>query len=204
MIGIIDYKVGNLLNVSHAVNRLGYEAVITDDIDLLSKSEAIILPGVGAFGACIENFHKGGFYPFVDEWINSGKYIMGICVGMQMMFEKSYEMGEYDGLGYFKGDVVKFQSPLKAPHMGWNQLFINRQDALVSGVRDGDYVYFVHSYHALADKKDVIAYTEYGSDVTAIIGRENIYATQFHPEKSSDVGELILKNFLQIAVGGKK
>ncbi len=204
MIGIIDYKVGNLLNVSHAVNRLGYEAVITDDIDLLSKSDALILPGVGAFGACVENFHKCGFYPFVDKWINDGKYILGICVGMQMLFERSFEMGEYDGLGYFKGDVVRFNEPLKIPHMGWNQLEIVRDDPLMDGVKSGDYVYFVHSYHALADKKDVIAYTDYGTDVTAIIGRENIYATQFHPEKSSDVGEKILKNYLETATGGKK
>lgn len=204
MIGIIDYKVGNLLNVSHAVTRLGYEAVISDDIDILSKADALILPGVGAFGACVENFHKGGFYPFVDKWINDGKYILGICVGMQMLFERSYEMGEYKGLGYFKGDVVRFEAPLKVPHMGWNQLKINKEDPLLNGVNDGDYVYFVHSYHALADKNDVIAYTDYGRDVTAIIGRENICATQFHPEKSSAVGEKILSNYLKIATGGKK
>ncbi|MBR6801583.1 MAG: imidazole glycerol phosphate synthase subunit HisH [Eubacteriaceae bacterium] len=204
MIGIIDYKAGNLLNVSHAVNRLGYEAVITDDTDLLSKAEALILPGVGAFGSCVENFRNSGLQPFVDKWINDGKYILGICVGMQMLFERSFEMGEYKGLGYFKGDVVRFEEPLKVPHMGWNTLNINRPDPLLDGVENGNYVYFVHSYHALADKNDVIAYTDYGTDVTAIIGRENIYATQFHPEKSSKTGELILKNYLTIATGGEK
>lgn len=204
MIGIIDYKAGNLLNVSHAVNRLGYEAVITDDTDLLSKSDALILPGVGAFGACVDNFRKSGLYPFVDEWINSGKYILGICVGMQMLFERSFEMGEHKGLGYFKGDVVRFEENLKVPHMGWNQLEIIRDDPLMDGVENGEYVYFVHSYHALADRADVIAYTDYYHDVTAIIGRENIYATQFHPEKSSGTGEKILKNYLEIATGGKK
>jgi len=204
MIGIIDYKVGNLLNVSHAVKRLGYEAVISDDISVLERSDALILPGVGAFGACVENFHKAGLYPFVDGWLNSGKYILGICVGMQMLFERSFEMGEYKGLGYFKGDVVKFEAPLKVPHMGWNQLKLNRDDPVMDGVKNGDYVYFVHSYHALADKNDVIAYTDYGQDVTAIIGRNNLYATQFHPEKSSDIGEKILGNYLRIATGGTK
>ena len=204
MIGIIDYKVGNLLNVSHAVNRLGYEAIITDNEELLSKSEALILPGVGAFGACMENFNATGLKPFLDRWIDDGKYIMGICVGMQMLFERSFEMGEYKGLGYFKGDVVRFEDPLKVPHMGWNQLEIIRDDPLMNGVKNGDYVYFVHSYHALADRNDVIAYTDYGTQVTAIIGRENIYATQFHPEKSASVGEKILKNFLEIAAGGRK
>ena len=204
MIGIIDYKVGNLLNVSHAVNRLGYECVISDDVDVLGKCDALILPGVGAFGACMENYRKSGLGEFVENWLKEGKYILGICVGMQILFEKSYEMGEYDGLGYFKGEVVKFEAPLKIPHMGWNELKINRTDPIMEGINDGDYVYFVHSYHALADKDDVIAYTDYGSEVTAIVGRDNLYATQFHPEKSGDIGHKILGNYLKIATGGAK
>ncbi len=198
MIGIIDYGVGNLKNVKTAVSKLGYECIISSNADELKNSAGLILPGVGAFGDSIEMLNKSGLRDFVDRWASDNKYMLGICVGMQLLFERSYEMGIFEGLGYLKGEVVPFERPLKIPHMGWNQLEIVREDNIVTNVESGDYVYFVHSYYATPDKEDLIAYTDYGVKAAAIVNKKNLYGVQFHPEKSAQIGEIILKNYLEL------
>ena len=200
MIGIIDYGVGNLRNVENAVNRLGYYCVISSDAKVLAESEGLILPGVGAFGDSMDMLNGSGLRDFVDEWAAAGKYLLGICVGMQLLFERSYEMGVHQGLGYLKGEVVPFSPPLKIPHMGWNQLELDRDDEILKGVKSGDYVYFVHSYYATPQAENLLAHTDYGVKAAAVVKKGNLYGTQFHPEKSGETGNLILKNFLELLV----
>lgn len=199
MIGIIDYGAGNLKNVYNALLRLGFDSVITNDKDILSKCDKLIIPGVGAFGDGMEGLVENDLIDFIDNWVEEGKYLLGICLGMQLLFEKSYEMGEHKGLCYIKGEIVPFDIPkeYKVPHMGWNELVINREDNIVKGINNGEYVYFVHSYHAdKMNDENLIAYSEYHYKVPAVVRNGNVIGMQFHPEKSDKTGEKLLLNFL--------
>ena len=200
MIGIADYGSGNLRNVQAALERLGYESVITDETKVLENTRAVILPGVGAFGDSIDMLNRTNMREFIVSWVTRGNFLLGICVGMQMLFERSFEFGEHQGLGFMKGDVRQFSSESrKVPHMGWNELVIARQSPLINDITDGEFVYFVHSYYAEACEEDLIAYTEYGVKAAAAVGRGNLFGVQFHPEKSSAAGAKILKNFMELA-----
>lgn len=199
MIGIIDYGAGNLRNVYNALNRLGYESVITNDTEVLKNCEKLIIPGVGAFEDGMKGLRENNLISFLNDWVKEGKYLLGICLGMQLLFDKSYEMGEHDGLGFIKGDVVPFDIPksYKVPHMGWNELVINRADNIVKDINNGEYVYFVHSYHAdKMNDEDLIAYSKYHYNVPAVVRHGNVIGMQFHPEKSDKTGTKLLLNYL--------
>lgn len=201
MIAIIDYGVGNLFSVEKALAALGADAKITSDARTIAAADKIVLPGVGAFGDCMENLTATGLIPTIKDFVKTGKPMLGICVGLQILFEGSDESIGVAGLGLLKGKVRRIQAPgLKVPHMGWNSLTIKspRQPLdLFKGLSEKPYVYFVHSYHAVPqDSAIVAATTEYGSELTAAVAKGNIQATQFHPEKSGDVGLAILKNFI--------
>jgi len=200
LIAIVDYDVGNLKNVYTALGDVGLEGVITRDKKVLDNAEAIILPGVGAFSDAMENLIKYDLIDSLEANIKKGKTLLGICLGMQLLFDKSYEDGEFQGLGYIPGEIVKFSAPgLKIPHMGWNNLIINRDSPLVHNIGPEDYVYFVHSYYAVPENfDDVIAYAEYSVKVPGIVKRDNVIGMQFHPEKSSTVGLQLLRNFKEI------
>lgn len=201
MIAIIDYGVGNLFSVEKALAALGADAKITSDARTIAAADKIVLPGVGAFGDCMENLTATGLIPTIKDFVKTGKPMLGICVGLQILFEGSEESIGVAGLGLLKGKVRRIQAPgLKVPHMGWNSLTIKspRQPLdLFQGLSEKPYVYFVHSYHAVPqDSSIVTATTEYGSELTAAVAKGNIQATQFHPEKSGDVGLAILNNFI--------
>lgn len=197
MIAIIDYDVGNLKNVATALKDVALDSVITRDPKVVDNAKAIILPGVGAFCDAMAHLRKYDLVDCLTKNVASGKTLMGICLGMQVLFDKSYEDGEWSGLGYIPGDIVKFDMPdLKIPHMGWNNLIINREDPLALGITPEDYVYFVHSYYAKPKNfGDVVAYAEYAVKVPGIVRKDNVIGMQFHPEKSADVGTRLLKNF---------
>ena len=202
MIVLIDYGVGNLYSVAKAVASVGGDVKISSAADDLKRAEKIILPGVGAFGDCMKNLAATGLIPTIEREIVSGKKILGICVGLQILFTGSEESPAVDGLKIFGGRVKKIRADgLKIPHMGWNSVSIRNEELgignLFKGIKDNSYFYFVHSYHAEPDDKKIIAATTtYGETVTAAIEHENIFATQFHPEKSGDVGLHVLKNFV--------
>lgn len=200
MIGIVDYGLGNLANVKNACETLGYAAMIAGNAKQLQCADALILPGVGAFAAGMEGLIKNGLDGFLKEWVREGKGLLGICLGMQLLFEKSYENGCFAGLGLIEGDVVAIEGNVKVPHMGYNQLHILQpEDALMQGVEEGAYVYFVHSYHAKTPRRNIVATADYGDagDLCSIVRCGSVCATQFHPEKSADTGLLILKNYLE-------
>lgn len=201
MIAIIDYGVGNLFSVEKALAALGADAKITSDASEIAAADKIVLPGVGAFGDCMENLTATGLIPAIKDFVKTGKPMLGICVGLQILFEGSEESIGVAGLGLLKGKVRRIQAPgLKVPHMGWNSLTIKnprQQLDIFQGLSEKPYVYFVHSYHAVPQDSSIItATTEYGSVLTAAVAKGNIQATQFHPEKSGDVGLAILKNFI--------
>lgn len=201
MIAILDYEVGNLRSVEKAVQSLGHTAKVTSDPAEVIRADKIILPGVGAFADCRKGLKQSGLEEAVLEFIDSGKPMLGICVGMQMLFEKDYEFGEHKGFGYFKGAVSKFpdeivKQGLKIPQMGWNQVIKKFDHPLLEGIKTGDYFYFVHSYRALSENPDAEALTcDYGGEFTAMVIKENVAATQFHPEKSQKLGLHLLNNF---------
>ncbi|MZQ82646.1 imidazole glycerol phosphate synthase subunit HisH [Paenibacillus sp. 5J-6] len=197
MIAIIDYGMGNLHSVSKAVERLGYEAVVTGDAEQILAAEGAILPGVGAFGDAMEQLRESGLNDVVLRYAESGKPLLGICLGMQLLFSSSEEHGNHEGLGLLPGSVVRFRGDYKVPHMGWNKLsYKQSQSPIFKGIEEG-HVYFVHSYHAKPEREsDLLAVTDYYQPVTAIVGRENVYGMQFHPEKSGDIGMQLLRNFL--------
>ena len=195
MIAIIDYGVGNLGSVLNAFKYLGYEAIVTSSKEEILNADKVVLPGVGAFNDAMEAFKKRGFVEVINEVFKKGTPILGICVGMQMLFEKSYEYGIHDGLGFLKGNIIKFDNlTYKVPQIGWNQINVIKDNPLLKGL-DKKYVYFVHSYHV--DRSEYrISLTEYADSIyPSAINYKNIYATQFHPEKSGEVGLQILKNF---------
>ena len=203
MITIVDYGMGNLRSVQKAFEHLGYSAEVTDDARKVEKAARLVLPGVGAFGDCIVNLQQGGFVEAIHAHIDSGRPFLGICLGLQVLFSSSEEFGAHTGLNIIPGRVEQFSTSmrengefLKIPHMGWNQIEIQRGCPLLRGVENGSYVYFVHSYRVVPDAEDVIlTTTDYGVRFCSSIWHENVMATQFHPEKSQAVGLQILKNF---------
>lgn len=199
MIAIVDYGVGNLKNVYNALTQLGMECIITGDREAIDQADAIVLPGVGAFKDAMDHLVDSGLDKVIKDYAAKGKPLLGICLGMQLLFETSYEDGIWQGLGLLKGEIVRFQPGRKVPHMGWNQLHIKRDHPLVKGIEDGEYVYFVHSYHLdPAYMDDVLLYTDYGVDVPAVVCRDKVMGMQFHPEKSSTTGIKLLENFKEL------
>ena len=200
MVGIIDYGVGNLFSLQSSFKAIGEEAFVSGDMAELAKADRLLLPGVGAFEDAARKLRASGLDVFVRQQAAAGKPLLGICLGMQMLFEKSFEYGEHEGLGLLKGQVVpmagKLPAELKIPHMGWNALEV-KQGKLLSGV-DGEYVYFVHSFYAEGCGDSLAAVTEYGIPITAAVERGNIFGCQFHPEKSGNVGLSILRKFCQL------
>ncbi|MFC0211870.1 imidazole glycerol phosphate synthase subunit HisH [Paenibacillus chartarius] len=202
-IAIIDYGMGNLHSVSKAVERLGFPYVITSDAEELLAADGAILPGVGAFGDAMEQLEATGLKDAVLQYAASGKPLLGICLGMQLLFSSSEEHGYHQGLNLLPGHVVRFQGEYKVPHMGWNRLSFKQPSPLFSDLEEG-HVYFVHSFHARPELvSDLLATTDYYQPVTAIVGRGNVYGMQFHPEKSGDVGIKLLGNFLSLTKNGK-
>ncbi len=203
MLSILDYGVGNLFSLCSSFSAIGAEAVVTSDPELIRASSGIILPGVGAFRDAAAKLRASGLWEPILNEAKSGKPLMGICLGMQMLFEKSYEYGEYEGLGLIPGAVRPISDVIpkefKIPHIGWNALHFQRQSVLFSGIREGDYVYFVHSYYATDCDKAVIATADYGAPLTAAVETGNVMGCQFHPEKSGEIGLRILRNFCEIA-----
>ncbi|OGU00090.1 MAG: imidazole glycerol phosphate synthase, glutamine amidotransferase subunit [Geobacteraceae bacterium GWC2_48_7] len=206
MIAIVDYGMGNLRSVQKGFEKIGAEAVITSDPQAVLKADKIVLPGVGAFRDCMRNLEQGGFVEPILKVIAQGRPFLGICVGMQLLFTDSVEFGLYRGLDVIPGHVLRFPEgmheageALKVPHMGWNQLDFKQNAPVFAGVEDGSNVYFVHSYYVRPDADNVIACTtNYGIEFCSAIRKDNITATQFHPEKSQDVGLRMLRNFAEI------
>ena len=203
MLAIIDYGVGNLFSLKSSIEAIGTENVITSDPSVIKNADHIILPGVGAFGDAMDKLRSTGLDKTVIEAAASGIPLLGICVGMQMLFTKDFEYGEHDGLDLISGEVRDIReiisSELKVPEIGWNSLHITKQESkLFDGIKDGAYVYFVHSYSALKCDKDISALTDYSVPITAAVESANVYGTQFHPEKSGAVGLRILENFCHI------
>jgi len=200
MIAVIDYGVGNLFSVEKALIAAGGEVSVTSDAETIKSADKLVLPGVGAFGDCMKNLENTGLTNIIKEEIQNKKPLLGICVGLQLLFEKSEESPGVKGLGIFKGSIKKIDAKCaKLPHIGWNSLNITRVKGdidLFNGLKENSYVYFVHSYHANTSENIITATTDYGEKVTAAIARENVAATQFHPEKSGDVGLKILENFV--------
>lgn len=199
-IAIVDYGMGNLHSVSKAVERLGYEALISSDEGEILAADGVILPGVGAFGNAMEHLRQSSLDATVQKVAAGKQPLLGICLGMQLLFSSSEEHGAHEGLGILPGTVVRFTGgDYKVPHMGWNKLQYREENSpLFAGLVEG-YVYFVHSYHVLPEvKTDVLATTDYGNDVTAIVGRDSVFGMQFHPEKSGELGMNLLRNFLKL------
>ena len=201
-IAIIDYGMGNLHSAAKALEKVGAQVTVTRDPELVRQADKVILPGVGAFGDCMKNLNERGLAPVIHEVIAAGKPFLGICVGLQMLFEGSEEDPGIAGLGIFKGLVRKITAPgLKIPHMGWNNLEYRTSSSLFQGLPPAAYVYFVHSFHAVpTDESCITAVTDYGGQVTAAVGRGLVQAVQFHPEKSSAVGLKILANFKEMSI----
>jgi glutamine amidotransferase len=196
VIAIIDYGMGNLHSVSKAVERLGCEMAVTSDPLQILAADGAILPGVGAFGDAMANLRETGLADTVKAYAASGKPLLGICLGMQLLFTESEEHGLHQGLNLLPGRVVRFQGSYKVPHMGWNELSFVQPSPLFEGVEPG-HVYFVHSYHALPEQRsDLLAVTDYHQPVTEIVGRDSVYGLQFHPEKSGEQGMALLERFV--------
>ena len=202
MIAIIDYGVGNLFSLSSSFKAIGADTVVTGDIETIKKADKLILPGVGAFGDAAEKLRDSGLDRVIIDETKNGKPLLGICLGMQLLFEKSYEYGEHEGLGLIEGQVVAMQNSipenLKIPHIGWNALQFKKSSPLFKYINDNDCVYFVHSYYAQNCDNSLIAVTDYGNPLTAAVQKDNIFGCQFHPEKSGNVGLNILKAFCEM------
>ena len=202
MIAIIDYDAGNVKSVEKALHFLGQEAVLTRDKDILLKADKVILPGVGSFGNAMEKLHQYDLIDVIYQIVEKGTPFLGICLGLQLMFESSEESPGVQGLGLLKGRIVRIPEVdgLKVPQIGWKDLQFPRESRLFKGFTGGEYVYFVHSYYLQAeDERDVAATTEYGVHIHAAVERGNVFACQFHPEKSADVGLHILRNFTELS-----
>ncbi len=208
MIGIIDYGMGNLYSVAKAIERLGKEAELVEKPAQLKRAKKLILPGVGAFGDAMKELNRRDLVKAIREAVGNGTPLLGVCLGLQLLFEKSDEGGEHAGLGFLRGKVLKFspfpngkEKRLKIPHMGWNQVsFKNRSSVLFKGVPENQYFYFVHSYYVAPEDPQITAgETEYGTTFTSVVSSGHIYGCQFHPEKSHTFGQAVLKNFLEAA-----
>ncbi len=202
MIAIIDYGIGNLFSVVSSFKYIGADAVVTSDPEVIKSSDRILLPGVGAFEDAAKKLNATGLDKVLLDEAKKGKPILGICLGMQMLFEKSYEYGEHNGLGLLRGSVVPMEGAidkrLQIPHIGYNALIFKKQHPLLKYINEGDFVYFVHSYYAVDCEDSLVAYSEYDKDITAIVAKDNIMGCQFHPEKSGDVGLNILRAFCEM------
>ena len=202
MIAIIDYGVGNLFSLTSSFKAIGVDTVVTGDPEIIKKADKLILPGVGAFGDAAEKLSLCGLDNVIKSEVENGKPLLGICLGMQLLFEKSFEYGEHKGLGLLKGQVTGMQGVLpenlKIPHIGWNALKFKTENPLFKYINDGDFVYFVHSFYAENCDESLIATTEYGKELTAAVAYKNIFGCQFHPEKSGNVGLNILKAFCEL------
>ena len=202
MIRIIDYGVGNLFSLKSSLRAIGIEADYTGNPAEIRKADKLILPGVGAFRDAREALRSTGLDRVVQEEAGKGKPLMGICLGMQMLFDRSYEYGEYEGLGLIPGEIVPMEGripkDLPIPHIGWNELMLKQPSPLMKNTANGDYVYFVHSYYAETPAEYVSATTDYGVEMTAAVQKDNVSGCQFHPEKSSEVGLSILKVFCEL------
>jgi imidazole glycerol-phosphate synthase subunit HisH len=207
VICIIDYGMGNLRSVQKAFEKVGHQARVTSDPDEVAAADKVVLPGVGAFEDAMAELRRRGLIDPVLSAIHSDKPFLGICLWLQLLFETSYENGAHQGFGVLKGEVVRFQLPpeYSVPHMGWNQLAIRRRPPVLEGIEDGTFVYFVHSYYVVPQDAEVIATeTEYGPPFCSMIWRDNVFATQFHPEKSQSHGLRMLKNFAELESVGKR
>ena len=202
MVAIVDYGVGNLFSLVSSFKAIGVDAVATGDKEIIQKADKIILPGVGAFGDAAEKLFSSGLAEVVIEQAKAGKPLLGICLGMQLLFDKSFEYGEHKGLSLIKGEIRPINDVIpkdyKIPHIGWNALKFTKNNQLFKYLKDGDYVYFVHSFYGANCEESVIAKAEYGAELTAAVADKNVYGCQFHPEKSGDVGLKILKAFCEI------
>src|SRR5262249_33164289 len=197
MIAIIDYGVGNLRSVEKALQAVGVEAAVTSDRIRIREADRLVLPGVGAFGECVTRLRKSKLDDLVLEAAAQGKPVIGLCVGLQLMFEEGHEFGVHQGLGLMRGRVVRFpEHGLRVPQIGWNQIERAKEHPLLAGIDNGTYFYFVHSYYVEADDSaDILGFTEYGIQYPSICGRGSICGVQFHPEKSQDAGLKLLSNF---------
>ena len=202
MVAIIDYGVGNLFSLKSSLAEIGADAVVTADEKVIAEADHIILPGVGAFEDAARKLRESGMADVVKKEAAAGKPILGICLGMQLMFDKGFEYGEHEGLGLIHGNVRPISDVIpegyKIPHIGWNLLKMKKETPLFKYIEEGDYVYFVHSYYAADCDESVLAVTEYGADLTAAAASGNVYGCQFHPEKSGKVGMKILKAFIEM------
>ncbi len=200
MIAIVDYGVGNLFSLAHSLDKIGAECQVTGDFKIIQNAEKIILPGVGAFGDAAKKLKESGLDRLILNQAGEGKPLLGICLGMQLLFDRSFEYGVHDGLGLIKGEVrplYEISKGLKIPHMGWNSLHFCDKNPIFRGLCEGDYVYFVHSYYAKCGE-GLSATTDYGGEVTAAVRKGNVYGVQFHPEKSGETGLKILKAFAEL------
>lgn len=202
MIAIIDYGVGNLFSLVSSFKAVGAHTVVTGDPEVIKKADKLVLPGVGAFGDAAKKLFSSGLVDVIKQEAASGKPLMGVCLGMQLLFDKSYEYGCHNGLGLIKGEVVPMNGEipenLKVPHIGWNGLHFKNENPIFKYINDGDCVYFVHSYYVRTDENNLTATTDYGKEITAAVRKGNIYGCQFHPEKSGNVGLNILKAFCEM------
>ena len=201
MIAIIDYDAGNIQSVYKALKYVGCDCIVTNDKNEIINAQGAILPGVGSFGNSMENMNKNGLTETVREFIKTKKPFLGICLGLQLLFPESEESPNVQGIDIFKGTVTKIPDGdgLKIPHMGWNSIKLLKKDGIFKGIKDNSYVYFVHSYYLNAENKDIVAaQTQYGVTIDAAISYENVTATQFHPEKSGEVGLQMLRNFAEM------
>lgn len=199
-IAILNYNAGNLSSIRNALVRLGADSQIISNPSEVVNFDKLILPGVGAFGDAMTHLNQSGMSESIVNFAKRGKYVLGICLGMQLLMDKSYEFGESSGLGLIKGEVVKFESKtLKIPHIGWNQIHFIRESPLLNGVQNGAYLYFVHSFYVKnRESADIVASCDYGINFSAIIQKNNIFGIQPHPEKSADCGLKILENFIKL------
>ena len=202
MIAIIDYGVGNLFSLTCSFRTIGADVIVTNDVEKIRQADKIILPGVGAFQDAAQKLRNSGLDVVLRQQAEKGKPVLGICLGMQLLFEKSYEYGEHEGLGLIRGTVRPIadviSKELKIPHIGWNALHFTKESPLFSKINDGDFVYFVHSFYAADCAESVIATSEYSADLTAAVASGNVFGCQFHPEKSGNVGLSILKAFVEM------
>jgi glutamine amidotransferase len=204
MIAIADYGIGNLGSVTKAFRHVGAEVCLSDDPEVLRAADAVVLPGDGAFGATMAELTRRGLVPLLEDVVAAQKPLLGICIGMQLLFEESEEHGRHAGLGLLPGAVRRFTGALPVPHMGWNRLHPRRPHTLLEGLPDGAHVYFVHSYFCDAPEEAVLATSDYGRDFAAVVGRGRILGVQFHPEKSQEVGLRMVANFVRFAEDARR
>lgn len=195
---VVDYRTSNLLSIVKALQKVGADVELTQNAAEIERADRLVLPGVGSFGAAMRNIESFGIRRALVNFGRSRKPLIGICLGMQLLFDVSFELGIYDGLALIPGEVVAFDSSVKVPHMGWNQVEVQKESRLLRGLPDAQYAYFVHSYYVKADDGYVSGKTEYGSRFPSVVERENIFGIQFHPEKSRSFGLNILENFLRV------